>query len=114
MVVRACTRASASDDDGPVTTAATVTTPDGRQVELNGERRNHILEPTGRAERSDHLNDVLQAISRPDRQLSGNARDEVRLAVENVGPSRWLQVRVVFEAEPAFVVTAFASRRLRR
>jgi hypothetical protein len=93
---------------------AVVTDPDGRRVELNRERWEHILEPERHPELAQYLDDILRTIEKPDQQLPGNEADEIRFAAEHVGPSRWLQVVVVFGSDRAFVVTAFASRRLRK
>ena len=95
-----------------MTLPATVTDPDGRRVELTEERWAHIVEPERHPEMADHLADVLRTIEKPDNQFPGNEADEVWFLVENVGPSRWLQVVVIFEADRALVVTAFARRRL--
>jgi hypothetical protein len=43
-----------------------------------------MLEPTGHADLTGRLNEVLRAIGRPDGRLPDNQPDEVRLAVESV------------------------------
>ncbi|MGN6663392.1 MAG: hypothetical protein ACTHK6_04190 [Solirubrobacterales bacterium] len=67
--------------------------------------RNHPeLEP--------HLADVLRAIAEPDRVLPDPVYEKRRRNyLRGAGPSRWLQVVVSYEQDPARVISAFGNRK---
>lgn len=58
-----------------------------------------------------HLDDLLEAIARPDHIEADPLVDRTRCYRRNVGPSRWLVAVVSYEQEPARIVTAFANRK---
>lgn len=92
---------------------ATATDPDGRRVELTQERWDHIVHPLGAAGHSElapYQAEVLRAVSEPDLRMGGREANEEWFLLEGVGPSRWLQVVVAFEAGRGWIVTAFPRR----
>jgi hypothetical protein len=93
-----------------LTVIATVTDPDGRRVELTDERWAHIVDPDNHPELTDLKAEVLRAVASPDGRAAGREPDELWFYLANVGPSSWLKVVVRFNAERAFIVTAFPRR----
>lgn len=82
--------------------------PDGRTVELDGERWAHIVD--GHPELAVHLEAVARAIAKPDRRLAGRREGEEWFYLASAGPSRWLKVVVHYEGGRGQIVTAFARR----
>jgi hypothetical protein len=64
------------------------------------------------AEMAKFLGEVLIAVSRPTHVEADPAkRRRVRCFAHGVGASRWLQVVVSYEQEPARIISAFATRK---
>jgi hypothetical protein len=95
-----------------VSVFAEVFDPDGRRVELTAERWAHIAGPGSHPELAGLLAEVLRAVSEPTQVRAGREPDEMWFYLQDVGPSRWLKVVVVFEPDRAYIVTAFPRRRL--
>lgn len=92
-----------------MTVLASSTDPEGRLVELTAERWAHVLDihpEVGSAQE-----EVLRAVSAPDRQRPGRRENEQWYYVEDVGPSKWLKVVVAYTEERGWIVTVFARRR---
>ena len=95
-----------SDDPRP----ATVTDPDGREVVMvariweNKIARDH-------PELVDHLDAVMETVSKPDHAEPDALPARTRFYRRNVGPSRWLMAVVSYEQQPARIVTALANRK---
>jgi hypothetical protein len=88
---------------------ATITDPDGRDVELTTERWAHIVD--GHPELAAYQSAVLDAVRSPTKRLAGRAAGEEWFYRQGVGPSRWLKVVVGYGGEAAGqIVTAFARR----
>lgn len=88
---------------------ATVVDPDGRSVDLTGERWAHIAD--GHPELARYRNEVLETVRAPSRRGPGRSLGEEWFYGERVGPSRWLKVIVRYEATGrGWIVTAFARR----
>jgi hypothetical protein len=95
-----------------VTVLAEVVDPDGRRVELTDERWQHILvDPNGHPELAGYQSEVMRAVQAPDERRPGRRSNERWFFLRNAGPSRWLQVVVVYEDDRGWIVTAFARRR---
>jgi len=95
-----------------MTILAEVVDPDGRRVQLTGERWRHILDPPdGHPELAGHQPDVMQAVHAPDKRLPGRKPNEQWFFLRGGGPSRWLQVVVAYEDDRGWIVTAFGRRR---
>ncbi len=76
-------------------------------IRLTQERWEHILEEHG--ELADFTDQILYAITRPERVLKGN--DGEMLAVREIEAGKWLVV-VYRELElDGFIITAFLTRR---
>jgi hypothetical protein len=89
------------------------TDPDGRLVELTKERWNHIIDPpegAGHPELEGLENEVLEAVTEPDRRLPGTEPGEEWFYRAEVGPSRWLKVVVIYEEQRGFIVAAHGRR----
>lgn len=54
--------------------------------------------------------DVLEAVRIPDRRRAGHEPNEEWFYREGVGPSRWIKVVVIYEADRGSVITAFPRR----
>lgn len=54
--------------------------------------------------------DVLKAVRTPDRRCIGHESNEEWFYREGVGPSRWIKVVVIYEADRGSVITAFPRR----
>jgi len=54
--------------------------------------------------------DVLRAVSRPDRRLPGRAINEEWFSLGDVGPTNWIKVVVTYEAGRGRILTAFPRR----
>lgn len=91
-----------------MTILATVTDPQGRQVDLTDTQWAHILQGRGAAAPSQE--EVLQAIRDPHDVLPGRKSNELWYYKADIGPSRWLRVVVAFQGERGFIVTAFPRR----
>ena len=88
---------------------ATVLDPDGRSVDLTGERWAHITD--GHPELAGYRNEVLETVRVPSRRGPGRTLGEEWFYRESVGPSRWLKVVVRYELTGrGWIVTAFARR----
>jgi hypothetical protein len=83
--------------------------PDGRRVILTSARWGHIVRRHAVLER--HLEDLLRAVSEPDRRMPGRRDDEEYFYLSGVGPSRWVKVVVHYEHDLGRIVTAFPRRR---
>jgi hypothetical protein len=59
----------------------------------------------------EHLNDVLETVSRPDHAEPDPRPARRRYYRRRLGPSRWLMVVVSFEQEPGRIITALALRK---
>lgn len=81
---------------------------DGTPVQLMFERWRHIVE--AHPDLACWRRSVLVAIRNPTEVRPGRDANERWHYLLGAGPSRWLKVVVAFEAERAFVVTAFARR----
>jgi hypothetical protein len=96
----------ASDDPR----AAAVTDPDGREVVLLAriwaEKIAH-----DHPELIDHLDAVIQTVSKPDHVEPDALPNRTRFYRRNVGPSRWLMAVVSYEQQPARIITALANRK---
>jgi len=53
---------------------------------------------------------VLRAIEAPDLTMPGRYSNEEWFLAAEAGPSRWLQVVVIYEKEAGSIITAFARR----
>jgi len=62
-------------------------------------------------EPAEHLDAVLQAVSKPDHVEPDPCPDRKRYYRRNVGPSGWLLVVVSYEQQPARIITALANRK---
>ncbi len=93
-----------------MTVLGSVEDPDGTPVELTAERWAHILEPNRHPELKTYREAVLRTVSTPDRRVEGRAANEQWFFGRGVGPSRWLQVVVGYEAGRGWIITAFARR----
>jgi hypothetical protein len=83
--------------------------PDGRRVTLDAARWAHII---GRHDALElHLEDLLRAVSEPDRRMPGRRDDEEFYYLAGAGPSRWIKVVVHSEQNQGRIVTAFPRRR---
>jgi len=60
---------------------------------------------------ADHLDEVLETVTRPDHVEPDVLPGRTRFYRRNVGPSRWLLVVVSYEQEPAGIITALANRK---
>lgn len=90
---------------------AAVIDPNGRRVELDQERWQHITDPhDGHPELAALQTQVLHAVEAPDRHRPGHAPNEEWFYLAGAGPSRWLKVVVVFQAENGRIITAFPRR----
>lgn len=93
-----------------MTVLATVTDPDGRAVELTAERWEHIIAADNHPELADLQPEVLRAVEAPDERRVLD-ESEWWFFLREVGPSKWLQVVVIFSEERGFIVTAFPRRK---
>lgn len=88
-----------------------VVDPDGRRVELTVERWRHIIHQDGHPELTAFQAAVLCAVQDPDERRMAPRGNEQWFFVRDIGPSRWLQVVVAYEADRGFIVTAFGRRK---
>jgi hypothetical protein len=93
-------------EDPPDDLKHTVTDYKGRAVEVTERGLRHIN--TGHSEVRPA--DLLKAIQVADTRTKGRGRVEL-LWARNVGPSRWLVVRVAYEGGVGRVATAHASKK---
>jgi hypothetical protein len=87
---------------------ASVEDSSGRRVELTEERWRHIVERHPEIET--HVEMVLQAVRKPDRQIAGRLSNEEWLYLETDKPSAWLKVVVAYAESRGYIVTAYARR----
>jgi hypothetical protein len=88
---------------------STITSKNNVSIRLTDERWGHITEEHG--ELTEMQQQVLEAVTAPDRVLAGGAGE--LLAVRSIGAGKWLVV-VYRELETdGFVITAFMTRRNR-
>jgi hypothetical protein len=97
--------------EGEETVLGETSDPDGRRVQLTAERWRHILRPDGHPELAGLEADVLRAVEAPDQRRPSPRSNEEWYFLRDVGPSRWLQVVVVYEGDRGFIVTAFGRRK---
>ncbi len=62
----------------------------------------------------EHLDAILATIARPDAREADPFPDRERFYRRDLDPGRWLRVVVDFNAQPAFVVTAFVQHNATR
>jgi hypothetical protein len=79
--------------------------PDGRHVLLREDAIEHLR--SRRPQMLDHIDAILQAISRPDRREADPLPGRERFYLQHIFTSRWLRIVVDFNESPAFIVTAF-------
>jgi hypothetical protein len=91
-----------------MTIRASVGDPSGRTVELTEERWGHIVERHPEIET--HGEVVLQAVQKPDRQMTGLLSNEEWFYLETDAPSAWLKVIVAYAEGRGYIVTAYARR----
>lgn len=84
--------------------------PKGREVLFSDERWRHIV--SAHPEIEVYEEEVYRTVESPTTTLAGREPDEEWLYLEGAGPSRWLNVVVVFDSEGSGrIITAFARRR---
>lgn len=91
-----------------MTVRATATDPDGRQVELTDERWSHIVERHPEIETCEEK--LLEAVSDPDRRITGGLDNEEWYYVETDVPSNWLKVVVAYAEGRGYIVTSHARK----
>ncbi len=79
----------------------------GKKVRLSAERWEHIV--TEHAELQDMQEQVLRAVSEPERVLEGSAGE--LLAVLTIEEGKWLVVVYRELEDDGFVITAFLTRK---
>jgi hypothetical protein len=62
-------------------------------------------------ELSGWLDEVLNAVARPDHVEPDSVLGRTRFYRRNIGPSRWLVAVVSYEQQPARIITALANRK---
>jgi hypothetical protein len=93
-----------------VSLVGTTRDPDGRRVELTRERWEHIVRAGGHPELWPYRTKILDAVRAPDRRVRGREENEEWFFLAGVGPSKWLQVVVVYEDQAGRIITAFPRR----
>jgi hypothetical protein len=91
-----------------VTLLASIQDADGRVVELTDERWSHITER--HPEIAPFIDEVLHAVSSPDRRVVGRAANELWFYMRTNAPSAWLKVVVAYAEGRGHIVTAHARR----
>jgi hypothetical protein len=81
--------------------------PDGRYVILHEDTIEHLR--SRRPELLDHIDAILQGISRPDLRERDPFPGRERFYLQHIFVRRWLRIVVDFNESPAFVVTAFVQ-----
>lgn len=89
----------------PSPVLASATDPDGREVVLDEEGWNHMLEDHG--EMDAHRGAVMATVARLDDVQSDLRPGRERFYRQGFGPTRWLFVGVDFNKSPARIVTAY-------
>lgn len=89
----------------PSPVLATATDPDGREVVLDEEGWDHVLEDHG--EMSAHRGAVMATVARPDDRQPDPRPGRERFYRRGFGPTRWLVAVVDFNKTPAHIVTAY-------
>jgi hypothetical protein len=91
-----------------MTVLASIEDPDGRRVELTEERWRHIT--ADHPEMTERLDDVTETVTNPGKRFAGREANEEWFYREGVGPTRWLNVVVIYETDRAFIVTSHGRR----
>ena len=89
----------------------TVVSQRGVPIRLTGERWSHVVEE--HCELAGMLHEVLEAVALPDRILAGNAGECLAVKAAGTGKSLVVVYREDAAQQDGFVITAFATSRIR-